>query len=383
MRVLQTNFHLGWGGQPSRVLMMSAGLADLGQETVIAAPEGSLLAERARAAGLPVFTPLAFRKTKHLVSAVRDVLALARHLRAADYDLIDAHGSQDLWTCVAARAWSGRRPRLVFTRHNTKRVRAHAANRWLYRRQIDHLIVASRSVLERYAALLEDGSLAMDRVSVVHSAYRTDRFHPGLDGRRVRAELGLAEGTPLVGVVGRLVRDKGQDIFLRAAAEILERRPDARFVLAGTGRIERELRSLASSLGLDPAVRFLGFRDDVPEITAALTVSVLPSVDCDASSAVLKEALACGVPAVATDIGGAAEILRDGVTGRIVPAGDPHRLAEAVLDLLADPGRAREMGRAGSGEVAARFTPERLAAETLSVYKSVVDCDRREMGGER
>jgi glycosyltransferase involved in cell wall biosynthesis len=118
-------------------------------------------------------------------------------------------------------------------------------------------------------------------------------------------------------------------------------------------------------------VRFLGFRDDIPEITAALNVSVLPSIDCDASSAVLKEALACGVPAVATSIGGATEILEDGVTGLIVPPRDPARLAAAILSLLDDPERARAMGRRGSRDVAARFTPDRLAEETLAVYEKV------------
>ena len=120
-------------------------------------------------------------------------------------------------------------------------------------------------------------------------------------------------------------------------------------------------------------MRFLGFRDDVPEITAALNVSVLPSIDCDASSAVLKEALACGVPAVATSIGGAAEILQDGRTGLIVPPRDPSRLASAILSLLDDPERARDMGRRGSLDVAERFSPERLGGETLEVYHHVIE----------
>ncbi|HEU4403198.1 MAG TPA: glycosyltransferase family 4 protein [Candidatus Polarisedimenticolia bacterium] len=371
MKILQTNFHHGWGGQPARILMTSRAIADLGHEVVIAAPAGSSLAERARAAGLSTFEALAFRKPKHVAAAVHDVARLARHLRRERYDLVDAHGSQDLWTCVLARAISGSPPPLVFTRHNTKRVRGHAANRWLYRR-IDHLILASGTVRQRYEPLLRAGVLRPERLSVVHSAYRTDRFHPGVDGGRLRAELGLQTATPLVGVVGRLVPDKGQDDFLRAAAEVLSRRADTRFVLVGTGTAEPALRALAAALGIADRVRFLGFRDDVPEITAALTISVLPSVDCDASSAVLKEALACGVPAVATDIGGASEILRPGETGLIVPPHDPPRLAQAILALLDDPERARAMGRQGSRDVAGRFTARRLAEETIAVYTQVL-----------
>jgi len=313
--------------------MMSRVMAAGGHHVVLAAPPGSMLAGRAREAGLDVFDRVAFRKPKFLLDTLRDTRALARHLRESDYDLIDAHGSQDLWTCVAARGLAGRRAPLVFTRHNTKRIREHAANRWLYRRQVDHVIAVSDSVLERYDPLFRTGALVRDRVSVVPSAYLPDRFHPGVDGGGLRAELGYSGAVPLIGVVGRLVADKGQDDFLRAAAIVLERRQDARFLIVGTGSRASELERLARSLGIAHAVRFLGFREDVPAITAALDVSVLPSVDCDASSAVLKEALACGVPVVATSIGGAAEILRDGETGLIVPPRRPERLAAAFSSL--------------------------------------------------
>ena len=371
MKVLHTNFHHGWGGQPARILMLGRGLAARGCEVTIAAPRGSILAARSREAGLRTFEEAAFRKAKHVVSVLHDRRALAVHLRRARYDLIDAHGSQDLWTAVLARRLVQAPPPLVFTRHNSKTVAAHSVNRWLYR-QVDHVILASRSVGERYEPFLVRGDLRPDQVSVVHSAYRPDQFHPGLDATALRAELGFEASTPLVGVVGRLVADKGQADFLKAAVAVRRKRPDVLFLLVGTGTAEPELRDLARDLGLLPAVRFLGFRDDVPSITAALTVSVLPSVDCDASPAVLKEALACGVPVVATAIGGASEIVRDGVTGRIVPPRDPERLAAVILSLLDDPVMARAMGLRGSADVAARFTPDRLAEETLAVYAAVL-----------
>ena len=183
----------------------------------------------------------------------------------------------------------------------------------------------------------------------------------------------MATGTPLIGVVGRLVADKGQDDLLRAAVHVLKAQPDALFLLVGTGKAEAELRRLALTLGVDGAVRFLGFRDDVPAITAGLTLSVLPSVDCDASSAVLKEALACGVPAVATDIGGAREIIRHGETGLVVPPRAPDALAEAIVDILQDRHRARAMGEQGSRDMAARFTPGLLAENTIEAYRTVLE----------
>jgi glycosyltransferase involved in cell wall biosynthesis len=371
VKILQTNFHRGWGGQPARILMMSEGLAARGHEVTLAVPPGSVLGARARAAGLSVFEGAEFRKPKHVVGLARDVGRLAAHLGATPYDLVDAHGSQDLWTTVIARRRAARALPLVFTRHNTKRVAHHLFNRWLYR-QVDFMIVVSASVIERYEPLLAAGALDPRRIAVVHSAYRPDRFHTGIDGLALRAEVGATPEAPVIGCVARLVPDKGQDDLLRAAPAILERHPDAIFVLVGAGTAAEPLQRLAGRLGVTSAVRFLGFRDDVPRITAGLDVAVLPSVDCDASSAVLKEALACGVPAVATDIGGADEILRDGVTGLVVPPRDPPRLAAALLSLLEDRARARAMGRAGAADVSVRFTPERLAEETLAAYEAAL-----------
>ena len=164
LHILQTNFHGGWGGQPSRILMLSRDLAARGHRVTLAVPRGSMLAARAREAGLDVFDAVEFRKPKFLLRAARDVTALAGHLRGRRYDLIDAHGSQDVWTCVAARKLAGRTAPLVFTRHNTKRVREHVFNGWLYGREVDHLIAVSRSVLERYEPFFRKGILAPERV---------------------------------------------------------------------------------------------------------------------------------------------------------------------------------------------------------------------------
>jgi glycosyltransferase involved in cell wall biosynthesis len=376
VRVLETNFHRGWGGQPARILMAATGLRARGHRVTLAVPPGSVLGQRARAAGLETFEECHFRHPRHVRRALADRRALMRHVRTERYDVVSAHGSQDLWTAATAlrgpwRGWRHGDPRLVFTRHNSKALATHALNRWLYRR-VDHLIVVSRSVLERYEPFFRRGDLDRLRVSVIHSAYRPDLFHPGLDTARARADLGLDPTIPVIGVVGRLVADKGQDDLLRAAAMLLPRHPEARTLLVGTGKAETDLRTLASSLGIDGRVRFLGFRDDVPRITAALTVSVLPSVDCDASSAALKEALACGVPVVATDIGGASEIVREGETGFVVPPRAPDRLAAAIDALLSDPARAAAMGRRGAADVRARFSPDRLADETIAAYEQAL-----------
>ena len=381
LRILHTNFHRGWGGQPSRILMLSKSLVESGHEVVIAAPAGSMLAEKAARWGLETFEEPQFRKSKHLVSAMRDASCLHRLLQRRQFDLLDSHGSQDLWAAAAALQWGRQGLPLIYTRHNTKRVAFHPLNRFLYRHLVNHLIVASASVLERYEPFLRHGDLTRERISVVHSSYWEERFHPAVRPAPLRREVGSKgrEGL-LVGVVGRLVRDKGGSYFLKAAAQIAVELPHVRFLFAGRGSEEEALRREAASLGLSDRVRFLGFREDIPEITAALDLSVLPSVDCDASSAVLKEAMALGKPVVATDIGGAREIVEHGKTGLIVPAGDSDALAQAMKRILLLEDRGRAMGAAGQLRVKSLFSIRRMAEDTVLAYRRALESFERMRG---
>jgi glycosyltransferase involved in cell wall biosynthesis len=294
-------------------------------------------------------------------------------LHREKFDLIHAHGSQDLWNSAAARRMGHHSLPLIFTRHHTKKLVDHAFNRFLYRKVVDHLIVACASVLDRYRPFLERGDITEDRISVIHSAYREDRFHPGVDGSAIRHELGAGPETMLVGVVGRLQPEKGGMYFLRAAAKIAPAFPTARFVFVGRGSDEMLLRQTAAELGIAERVIFMGFREDIPEITAALDLSVLPSIDCDASSAVLKEAMAMGRPVVATIIGGAGDIVEADKTGLLVPHADPEALATAIGTILGMPDRGRAMGERGQQRVVAHFTRERLVEQTLATYRKVLE----------
>ncbi len=371
MKVLHTDFHRGWGGQASRVLMVCRRLAERGHEVLIAAPEGELT-RRARAAGLPVESRFSFRPPARAISFVADVRRLAGLLREGRFDVLHTHGSQDTWAGAVARSLT-RRPRVFLaTRHNSKRVRFNAANRWLYGRALDHLVLVAGSLRDQFEAFIRAGLLGEERITVLHSAYRTDLFRDRADAARARRDLGHEGRGPILGVMARLARDKGHTWLFQAMGEVLARHPGAVLLVAGLGPDEGELRREVEARGLSGAVRFLGFRDDVPEITALLDVSVLPSVGCDASSASIKEAMAMGRPVVATDVGGAREILRDGITGRIVPPADPGALATAILALLADPESARAMGEAARADVRDRFTPERLGDGCIAVYEKLM-----------
>lgn len=372
MKILHTDFHRGFGGQAARVLMVCRRLADLGHGVLIAAPPGEL-ARRARQAGLEVDDGFSFRPPSRALAFMGDVRRLSRRIREGGFEILHTHGSQDTWVGTAFRMLTGEPALFVATRHNSKRVRFNMANRYLYGRALDHLVLAAGGIQDRFRPFLEAGLLTEERISVVHSAYRSDVFDDGPEPGDARRELGLEERRPLLGVMARLVRDKGHTHLFEAMESVRGKHPRALLLLAGTGPAEESLRREVARRGLDDHVRFLGFRNDIPRITAALDVAVLPSVGCDASSASIKEAMAMGRPVVATDIGGAREIMKDGVTGLVVPPGDPGALASAILFLLEDPRRAAGMGQAARREVRSRFSPERLGDGIAAVYERLLE----------
>lgn len=205
-------------------------------------------------------------------------------------------------------------------------------------------------------------------------------FRPDRDGARIRRELAIPAGAPLVGFVARLDPWKGADVFVRAAAEMAAARPDARFIVCGgaLARHERhaaEVRSLAKDLGLGERMRFTGWTytlDDIPEVMAALDLLVHTPVEPEPFGLVLVEAMATGKPVVATRIGGIPEVVDDGRTGTLVPARDHGAVARAALALLADPGRAAAFGAAGRTQAERRFDVRRYADDVEALYDAVV-----------
>ena len=178
----------------------------------------------------------------------------------------------------------------------------------------------------------------------------------GVDSRRVTDESGRAsrplrdagESGPVVGTLGRLSTKKGQIDLIDAAAVVVSRVPEARFVLVGDGPLRPELEQRVTALGLDKRVRFLGSVTEGARLLGQMDLFVLPS-HMEGMPNALIEAMAAGRPTVATDAGGNAEVVADGETGLIVPPRNPARLADAILTLLKDPERAEAMGRAGRG----------------------------------
>jgi glycosyltransferase involved in cell wall biosynthesis len=222
-----------------------------------------------------------------------------------------------------------------------------------------------------------------ERMLVIPNGVDMGAFLPPAPLLRIREELGLPVGVPLIASVGSLIPRKDHPTLLRAAVRVLARRPDAKFLWVGDGPLLGPLRRLARELGVDRAAAFVGERDDIPRVMNAIDLLVLSSAQ-EGMPNVILEAMAAGRPVVATDVGGCREAVVHGRTGLLVPRGtrgNPEELANAILSILSDPDLAAGMGRAGRERVQTVFTPEKMASRTMAVYRDVLVARSSRAGG--
>jgi len=170
-------------------------------------------------------------------------------------------------------------------------------------------------------------------------------------------------------MVACLREGKRIDVLIAAAPRILARYPDVQFQIVGDGPCRERLAAQATAAGVHPRIQFMGHRDDVPAILSASDVFVLPS-ESEASPNVILEAMAAGLPVVASRVGGIPELVADGVTGDLVPPGDSDALAAALLNLLEQPARGAAYGRAGRACIEQRYSFERMVMQFETLYES-------------
>jgi len=220
--------------------------------------------------------------------------------------------------------------------------------------------------------LIEPGGLDPARVRVVHNGVDVARLRQHRPRAEVRRELGLPEGVPVVGLVARLDHwGKGHQEFLTALATLKEHYPVEALIIGG-GRREAEMRQLAGEMGLAGRVHFLGQRPDIPDLLSALDLSVLPS-HSEGVSLALLEAMAAGLPVIATAVGGLPEVVTDGENGLLIPPKDPEALALALARLLDDPDLAKKLGKNAQRHVEAHYSMECLGREINEIYEELIE----------
>jgi glycosyltransferase involved in cell wall biosynthesis len=239
---------------------------------------------------------------------------------------------------------------------------------WLFARPGDTGLCVAAAARQ---AAISGYHIDPQRVVIAHTGIELKPLQMVADTARarIRRELSIADAAPVLGLIGRFYPVKGHRGMVQIMALIARARPDAVLVFAGDGPERPACEQLCTELDLKANVRFAGQRQDIPELLSALDVVVVPS-QLEGLGLAGIEALAAGRPIVSYDVGGMREIVSDGVDGRIVEPADQRAFAQAVLDLLSDPGRLKAFG-ANALKNSLQFGVEQHVQKLLQCYRDV------------
>ncbi len=356
MRILEITSAREVNGAVMHCMQLSRELARRGHEVSVACRPGAWV--QRQLAGEPIDL-IESDLRRWPLDELRRMAAIIRQRKV---EVVHTHMSRAHFFGVLLRWFAG--VPCVATAHN-RLLQLH----WMFN---DHVIAVSEAT-RRF----------QHRVNLVRASRLTtipnfidDRRVPALTPDRraaVRAGIGVEEGSLLAGVVGAIIPRKGQVYLVRAVPKVLAACPNMRLVLVGTAEFRpdyaAEVRAEADRLGVASRIVWTGHRDDAAEILSALDLFVLPSLEESLPLSIL-EAMAGGLPVVATTLGGVREVVSDGETGILVRPRDVDALADAILSLLADPERRRRFGEAGRRAVTAHHSIE----TQVSAIEEVLAC---------
>lgn len=353
----------GMGGQERVALDLAVGQAGLGHRVLtisLAAPPDGPLAAEFRERSLDIQTV-----AKRPGRDPRLFLSLARLFRTRQVDVVHTHNPQPLlFSALPAKLT---RAALIHTKHG---VNPDTPRRLAMRRAAGRLVDVFVAVSQPTAAVAsERRECRADRLRVVPNGIDLDRFQPDDGARRaIRRELGIPDEAFAVGTVGRLWPEKGHAYLIRSLAPVLGR---FHLVITGEGPERENLTAQIAALARPEAVHLTGNRRDVPKLLAALDVFVLTSKS-EGLPLVIPEAMAAGLPVVATRVGGIPQVVEEGKTGFMVEYGDEEGLRGRLVALDGDRRLARQCGEMGRERSLDRYSSRRMVADYLALYRQAV-----------
>ena len=315
------------------------------------------------------------------------ILRLVNLMKREDVDIVHSQGVRaDFFARMAAKL--ARVPVVVstvqmpvegFNVNTIKKVIYTALNRFS-EHFVDGFIVVS-DALEKM--MIEKQRIESQRVVKIYNGIEIDEYRMDYDKEAIhvksslREEMGLKKDIPIIGVIGRLVWQKGFEYFIEAIPGLLKKFKDARFLIVGEGKLEEELKLKSKRLGLEDKLIFTGFRSDIKEVLASIDVFVMPSL-LEGLPMTLLEAMAMGTPIVATDIDGITEVLDNGKTGLLVPPKDTKALTDAITYLLVHSDKAYQIGLTARKVVEERFRVDVMVQKVEEVYEELLrqNCDQ-------
>lgn len=357
MRTLLIDLDPQWRGGQNQGFILLRGLRARGHQPELIAPAGAPLAERSRDEGVTVH-----EVGPHLVRlhAVRRLRHLVAECQYAVVHANEAHGLTAAWLAGAHR-----RSVIVVSRRVAYPLGAYWLARARYR-AAGRVFAISRFVAQ---SLLASG-LESNQIRLLHEGVEIPTLTSSEERKQARQCWEIAEDEHLLGCVGYLLPEKGQETLLHALPSVLEDFPKARLILAGDGPCRAQLEALAQELNLGSAILFPGVVEEITQVYRALDVFLFPSLAEPLGTSLLV-AMAYGLPVVSSNGGAGPEVVEDGASGLLRAPGDAPAWAEAIKALLADREAAARLGAAGRETIAQRFRADRMVEETLQAYREL------------
>lgn len=383
IKVLHIITRLIVGGADENTILTCEGLDKNRYEVTLACGRDHFpeLLQRVEKKGVRTLVFPSLVRPLHPLCDLKALVAIYRHIRGERYHIVHTHSSKaGILGRVAARLAGV--PVIIHTVHGFGfndsqpfwlRALFVGLERWCAR-FTHRLITVSRLNIDK---ALQHRIGRREQYVTIYSGIDMKKFAGQVvDRDQKKRELGLEEYWPVVGMVARMARGKGHEYFLQAAVELSRRYPHACFLLVGDGEERERIRALAEELGLKEKVVFLGQRDDVPEVLRVMDVLVHPSL-WEGLPRVVPEALAAGVPVVATPVDGVPEVIRDGENGLFVPPGDAAAIVEKVAFLLENPEHAMAMASRGRRFVLRNWDAGKMVQDIERVYQEFLEFLRK------
>ncbi len=364
MKIIHVITDTNFGGAGRYLLYLIPRPAFHDHEVLVACPEGELQM-RLDAANIKRLPIVSGKDISHSPRLTKELIDL---FRAEKPDLVHTHG------CLSGRI-AGRLLKIpvVYTKHGQVRTGGESGV------ALGPTGFAKRTANRLAAGALSDGIIAVSKIvrdELIESGIKPSLIATIPNGIDLPPYLSVSKResprrAPLVGTVARLHESKALDVFLDAAKLVLASEPSARFIIGGTGPMEEVLKAKIRELRMEPYIKMPGFVADVPGFLSELDVYVLSS-DHEGIGLAVLEAMAAGLPVVATAVGGVPEAVVDGQTGFLIPPRQPKALAQAIVRMLVDPDMATTMGNAGRQRACELFDAKVMAERTVSVYLRLV-----------
>ncbi len=381
-RILFASWYTGLGGGETDLLTLAASLHAQDYECHLLLPRSGQLSERWRESVGPVhIMPFRGATTVFLPALWARFPVVKRFSELLRQERIDlAHSDYHSLPMMAPAARLAGAS-LVFTLWGWW-FQPKAWQRNFFR---DIPATVARSLAIREGFLGSPPFMPAKSLPVIYAGLDTERFHPGLDGMRLRDELGIPRAAPLVAMAARFQRVKGHHTFQSIAEAVAMQEPEARFIVAGDNVFggaaderyrDQILRMARANHTLRDRLQYIGFRHDIENVYAAADVVVCPS-EFESFGKANLEAMACGKPIVSSNRGGPLETVREGESGYLVDPGDIAGFAQAIRRLLADDSLREKMGGAGRAQVRARFSLEAMTDAYRRIFDDLLRLNSR------